>query len=461
MNYSRDHLLPLGDFKPSDEWQTHVNNIFYGTKGPAIHRHFQTYVSLDHRLAHALADEFLENISSDKPSPEPLTILEWGVGNGNLAARFLSRLQEQDTEGRAYPKIRYILCDYSEEILRGVRGNPDLQVHGDRYSTVRLNAERLEGFRPGTITKIISNEIWDDLATKVLLVHDGLLHEEYLQPLLEPDAIETDFETFTRNFADKNLEALKSCPPFLDRIFWERSFQRVDVSDWPFGDVVARHMESAGEEIPMPINIGAFATLERAHALLNEGGQGYSSFDYGMLTQDELNREGRPYFKLYGGQYTSMVNFPLLEEIAKSVGFSTIGTERQQDFVAHSLGEDVISAVDLVQAHPQVGRLAPWDVDILMLQTLHALNSTYRSPYTHKMDYPPMPDTPKKQRKQISQLAAKLSPRGVPDTVAYITRGEVLSGIKSLRKLGYREKDLQAAFQPSDAPIVFGRMHLQ
>jgi SAM-dependent MidA family methyltransferase len=461
MNFSQDRLLPLGDFKPSDEWQTHVNNIFYGTKGPAIHRHFQTYVSLDYRLAHALADDFLENVSVETNSPEPLTILEWGVGNGNLAARFLSRLKEQDSEEKVYPKVRYILCDYSEEILRGVQGNPDLQAHGDRFSTVRLNAENLEGFRPGSITKIISNEIWDDLATKVLLVHDGLLLEEYLQPLLEPDAIDIDFETFARHFANKNLEALKSCPPFLDRIFWERSFQRVDVSDWPFGDIVARHMEPAVEGIPMPINIGAFATLGRAHGLLNKRSQGYCSFDYGMLTRDELNREGRPYFKLYGGQYTSMVNFPLLEEVAKKVGFSSVTTERQQDYVGRSLGENVISAVDLVQMHPQVGRLAPWDVDILMLQTLHALNSNYRSPYTHKMDYPPMPDTPKKQRKQISQLAEKLSPRGVPDTVAYITRGEVLSAMKPLRKLGYREKDLQAAFQPSDSPIVFGRMHLQ
>ena len=53
------------------------------------------------------------------------------------------------------------------------------------------------------------------------------------------------------------------------------------------------------------------------------------------------------------------------------MGYSSITTERQQDFVGSSLGENVISAVDLVQVHPQVGRLAPWDVDILMLQTLH------------------------------------------------------------------------------------------
>ena len=57
---SQTRPLPLGDFKPADQWQTHVNEIFYGIQGPGIHNHFQTYVSLDHRLAHALAEDCYE-----------------------------------------------------------------------------------------------------------------------------------------------------------------------------------------------------------------------------------------------------------------------------------------------------------------------------------------------------------------------------------------------------------------
>jgi hypothetical protein len=51
MTHPPQNLIALGDFKPSDFWQTHINSIFYGIKGPQIHNHFQTYVSLDHRLA--------------------------------------------------------------------------------------------------------------------------------------------------------------------------------------------------------------------------------------------------------------------------------------------------------------------------------------------------------------------------------------------------------------------------
>ena len=162
MNQSPQKTLPLGDFKSADQWQTHINSIFYGMLGPGIHDHFQTYVSLDHRLAHALADEYFQQVK-DQPAP-PCTrfIQEWGVGNGNLAACFLSRLKQLDTNQRVYPFTHYVLCDYSEEILKGVRANPRLLEHAGRFSTVRVDANRLDCFKPHSIDKIISNEIWDD-----------------------------------------------------------------------------------------------------------------------------------------------------------------------------------------------------------------------------------------------------------------------------------------------------------
>ena len=61
------NMVALGDFKPSDYWATHVNSIFYGIKGPEIHNHFQTYVSLDYRLAHALANDFYAQAQSQQP----------------------------------------------------------------------------------------------------------------------------------------------------------------------------------------------------------------------------------------------------------------------------------------------------------------------------------------------------------------------------------------------------------
>ncbi len=106
---SEAHLLPLGDFKPADKWQTHVNEIFYAIQGPGIHDHFQTYVSQDHRLAHALAEDYFEQARKQANCTQPRFIMEWGVGNGNLAGCFLSHLQSIDVEEQVYPGTRYIL----------------------------------------------------------------------------------------------------------------------------------------------------------------------------------------------------------------------------------------------------------------------------------------------------------------------------------------------------------------
>jgi SAM-dependent MidA family methyltransferase len=454
-------LLPLGDFKPSDEWQTHVNAIFYGIKGPEIHNHFQTYVSRDYRLAHALADTFLKEVWEHGPAEGPIHVQEWGVGNGNLAARFLSRLKSSDTDPAVYPRIHYTLCDYSEEILNGVRANPNLQEHEGRYFLKPMNAEAQDDFEPHSVHKIISNEIWDDLATSVLLKNDGMLYEEYLQPLLPRSIPNIPWEPFVEQFTEKNLDALKSQPPFLEDIVWERSFQRTDISDWPYGEVILKHLDRLAEEIPVPINTGAFKTLVQAKQLLAENNRGYTSFDYGMLSDHELNWPGRPYYKLYGGQYTSMVNFPLIAEVAQAVGFTDVQLEHQHDFVGRNLSENVLSALELVQVHPKISRMEPWDADLLMLQTLQALNASYQSPYKGKMDYPPMPGTPKKQRKQIAELAKNLSATGVPDTVAYITEREVAESTGRLKKLGYGERDLKNAFDQSTQPIAFSHMTLR
>jgi SAM-dependent MidA family methyltransferase len=459
MNQNPQNLLPLGDFKPADQWQTHVNSIFYGMLGPGIHDHFQTYVSLDHRLAYTLAEDYFQQVKNQPSSPR--FIQEWGVGNGNLAACFLGRLKELDTDERVYPFTHYVLCDYSEEILKGVRANQRLQEHAGHFSTVRVDAGQLNCFKPRSIDKIISNEIWDDLSTKVLLKHENTLYEEYLQPLLDPARVNIEFESLIKMFSEKDLAALQTIESILADIHWEKSYQRVDIADWPHAKTIQAQMDLCAEEIPIPVNTGAFITIQRAHELLRTDGQGYTAFDYGMHSLTELNQVGRPYFNLYGGQYTFMVNFDLLARIGQAVGFSQSKKEYQHDYVSRFLNTKVASMVEIMQNHPQAAHMPPWDRDLLMVETLHAINSTYSSPYKNKMKYPPIEGTPKKQRKLMAKRVANLSPRGVPDTVAYVSESEIVSAFKPLRKLGYREKDLLQAFQSPPPAIAFTALHFR
>src|SRR2546425_12532252 len=82
----------IGEFKPVDDWQDHLNALFYGLRGGRVRDYYQTMASADYRLAHALAAEFHETHRKRPHLPSKLLIHEWGCGNGNLAAWFLYHL---------------------------------------------------------------------------------------------------------------------------------------------------------------------------------------------------------------------------------------------------------------------------------------------------------------------------------------------------------------------------------
>ena len=145
-----------------------------------------------------LAENYFEEARKKSNTPRPHFIMEWGVGNGNLAGCFLTHLQSIDTEGKVYPYTRYILCDFSIEILKGARNNSRLKNHAGKFFTVQIDANNMDCFGEHTINKIISNEIWDDLATKILIKQDNSLCEEYLQPLVDPDVVEINFDSFIK-----------------------------------------------------------------------------------------------------------------------------------------------------------------------------------------------------------------------------------------------------------------------
>src|SRR5687767_12562840 len=111
----------IGDFKPVDQWQTHINQLFYRFRGDQIRNFYQTFASADYRLAHALGVDYYEKVKaregaqakSSEPR-SPLVVVELGPGNGNLAARFLSHLKTLDRGGAVYPRVRYVLVDWEQ-----------------------------------------------------------------------------------------------------------------------------------------------------------------------------------------------------------------------------------------------------------------------------------------------------------------------------------------------------------
>src|SRR5207245_7056576 len=139
-----------------------------------------------------LAAEFHETHRNRPDLPSNLLIHEWGCGNGNLAACFLSHLRQLDSEGALYGRVHYVLIDNDPETLRTALEHPDLQSHRTRVSGLQADAQDLAGVRDKTVHWILCNELWSDLRTKVMLRKGGEIIEEQIRPNLS-DAKSREF----------------------------------------------------------------------------------------------------------------------------------------------------------------------------------------------------------------------------------------------------------------------------
>jgi hypothetical protein len=468
----------IGDYKPVDQWQVHINTLFYRFRGDQIRSFYQTFASADYRLAHALAADYFEKVvkrekasgvrrqasgenASDSrltPHASPLTVMEWGPGNGNLAACFLSHLKALDKDGAIYPRIRYVLVDGEQAVLDAALAHPELASHRNRIETHRGTVDRLDGVADGSVDRIICNELWNDLPTKLMSRQANDIEEEFLRPNLREAAHAriSDWAAFVRAFEAMDIEALKGFPPFLDDLVWEREYRTVEWKEVPYRKTITDFLKRIGEHVLVPVNLGAYATIKEAKRLLAPQAIGFSSFDAGTADLNVLNDPEKPCYGQFGGQQSFMVNFALAEAVAKQMEAGTMTIESQREFVGRSLGTNVLTLMDLIATHPSAGtRMASWEQDRLMLKTLHALNETYRSPYTRHLDFPIPLEMPSEEREALQVLVRSLTPTGIPDTVAYLTEEELTLASKDLEDIGYDLQSFMIALTAPPSPVDY------
>src|SRR6185503_16589958 len=394
----------IGDYKPVDQWQVRINTLFYRFRGDQVRSFYQTFASADHRLAHALAADYFEKVvkraktlgvrrqaTRENPSDSPLTILELGPGNGNLAACFLSHLKALDKDGVVYPRVRYMLVDWEQAVLDAALAHPELGSHRDRLGIHLGTVNRLDGVADGSVDRIICNELWNDLPTKLMSRQGNDIEEEFLRPNLSEAAHAkiSDWAAFVRAFDVMNMEALKGFPPFLDDLVWEREYRAVEWKAVPYRKTITDLLKRIDEKVVVPVNLGAYATIKEAKRLLASDAIGFSSFDAGTADMTVLNDPEKPCYGQFGGQQSFMVNFALAETVAKQLEAGTMTIESQREFVGRSLGTNVLTLMDLIATHPSAGTTrSQWEQDRLRLKTLRALNETYRSPYARQLDFP-------------------------------------------------------------------------
>lgn len=444
----------IGEFRPVDEWQAHINGIFYGLRGGRLRDFYQTFTAADYRLAHALAVDYYNTVrkrerANTNAQSGTLIVHEWGSGHGNLAACFLTHLKTIDKEESVYPRVRYVMVDKREANLRSASHHPDLAPHHDRLEILVSDVEHLAGVSDGSVDRIFCNELWNDLPTKLMLRKDGEIEEEFLRPNLnESRHVEIqDWSGFVKAFDGQAIEDLKSFPPFLEDIIWEKEYRKSDWKAIPYRKTITEFLKKIDEQVLVPVNLGACASVKEAKRILAPGAVGLSSFDAGTADLAVLNDPEKPCYGQFGGQYSFMVNFALIEMVARYLDVHTSEIESQKEFVGRCLGTNVMSLMDLLSTHPRSYVLKGWEQDQLILETIIALNKTYESPYRRTIEFPLSEDVFPDKRASLQSMLESLDEQGVPDTIAYLTEEEIAAATPDLEAIGYDRDMTQSALQ--------------
>jgi len=439
-----------------------MNHVFYGLRGGQLRDLYQTFAAADYRLGFALAADYMDRVQlREKTHPSasstPLTIMEWGCGNGNLAACFLDRVRTLDSAGTVYSRIEYVLIDSSDVVLDSAKTNADLAKHQGRIKFEQAQVPELQGFADGSVDRIICNEFWNESSTKLLLRKSGDIMEEHVRPNLKETRLQDfpDWTAFIEAFEHNDVPTLKGLPSFLEDIVWERTYNKIEAKDVPFRRLITDFLKFIDEEVLVPYNMGAASSLKEATRLLAPDAIGLSAFDAGTADLSVLNDPDKPCYNLLGGQFSFMVNFALLEEVAKHLGSREVHIEPQKEFVGRNLGTNVMSLMDVLASHPRLPKGDPWEVDQFILKTIGAINSAYQSPYHRTIEFPVPPNIPNDQREELERLQGSLKSTGVPDTIAYLTEEEVLGVAGKLEELGYDREILRTVLQAPAQPVDY------
>ncbi len=454
---------PMGDYQPVDQWQMHINALFHALRGHQAQEYYQTFASADYRLAHALAADYVERVRARAKTEvpdgraRPLVIQEWGCGQGNLAACFLAHLKALDPAGAIYPRVRYVLVDPREKALATALAHPDLSAHRDRVETLCASATDLSMVEAGSVDRILCNELWTELPTKLVAKNRGEVEEEHVRPNLseERHARIEDWSGFLRAFAGKDVARLQPESSFFEDLIWEREYHQVDWKEISYRKTIAEFLKPFDDEVLIPLNLGAFATVKEALRLLAADAIGFSSFDAGATEFDVLNTREKPCSGHFGGLYSVMVNFALIEAVARHLGATSIEIEPQREFIGRNLNATVLTLTDLLATHPDLMHLGKWQQDRLVLQTLDALNRHYRSPYRRILQFPLAPDMPDSERQALQAVIDSFRPDGVPHTAAYLTESEVMSAMPDLEGIGYEREAVTMAMTAPPAGIDY------
>jgi len=273
-----------------DELQNKINQEYYKSNVD-IYSDFKTFVDCS-KISEADAIEFY-NFIKKKWNGEEINIYDMGVGNGSYSLNFLKKMEKLDPE--LTKLINYRLCDISFRISeKNEKGMEKFNVY-KQYVDAVANKNFIKN-----ADYVRSNEMFDDLPSKVYVKKEDVIFEVYYNEQYERKYVEIELSKKDKEFMDLMPE---------------------------------------GYEIP--INTGCLTCMLNVLEGLKK--DSYFTFnDYGFIDTYEIMEMGPEFYNManirtYGGQPTIDVNFMYLEYEMKRKGIKSV-VENQRKYVEKILG---------------------------------------------------------------------------------------------------------------------------
>lgn len=284
--------------------QKSANEKYYKDPKTRIYYDFKTTSSACSMTALACAKKAARMIEAwEKQSSEPFRIAEFGIGEGDFAAAFNKELLKQVDSTR----FEYVMFDFSKPLLdKAKKLFTKERLIGHFVCCDLANPAKFPYARSGHFEYVISNEMYDDLPASIMCRKGKDVFEAVY-----------DMEGEFREYAPcTNKKAL------------------------PFA-------ASLPENYNVPVNLGGMENLNMIKSILRPGFGMADIFDYGFMSYNEIAKEPFEFWnqgvvRKFGTQLTTDVNFELLEEYAKSIGFIA-GSMQQSDFIEMMIGEKLTS----------------------------------------------------------------------------------------------------------------------
>lgn len=248
-----------------DKLQNKINQEYYKSDRD-IYSDFKTFVDCS-KISEADAIEFYNSIKKEW-NGEEINIYDLGVGNGSYSVNFLEKMNSLDS--KLTKQISYKLCDISFRISK---------KNEEKLGKFNVYKQFVDVIRNDFVKNadyVHSNEMFDDLPSKVYIRREGI-----------------DYEVLYNEKYEKKYNEIK-----------------LSKENKEFMDLMPEGYE-------IPINTGCIMCIENVLKGLKKGR--YFTFnDYGFTKVDEITEMGPEFYNManirtYGGQPTIDVNFMYLK----------------------------------------------------------------------------------------------------------------------------------------------------